>query len=108
MGEGGGDNNSKYRCAFSFFSIHIGATVLTKSANRQADLFSIASATDILGNKFDKPANPVTPGDLDNSIPPAKYISFVNYIDSTQLARFGLRDSTYSAIPSCFLTSYFQ
>ena len=77
------------------------------SANRQADLFSIASATDIHGSQFDDPAHPVAPGgDLESSITPAKYVSFVNYVDSTQLARFGLHDGTGSVIPSCFLTSY--
>ena len=79
------------------------------SANRQADLFSIASATDIHGSEFDDLANPVAPGgDLDSSITPAKYVSFVNCVDSTQLARFGLHDGTEFAIPSCFLIPYFE
>lgn len=95
-GRGGGDSNSNYKCVFSFFPpLHIGTTVLTKSANRQADLFSIASATDIHSSRFDDPAHPVAPGGvLDSSITPAKYVSFVNYVDSTQLARFGLHNGT--------------
>jgi len=65
----------------------------TKSGYKQADLFSIASATDIHGSKFDSPANPIAVGGvLDSSITPAKYVSFVNYLDSTQLARFGLHN----------------
>ena len=67
---------------------------------RQADIFSIASATDIHGTKFDDPKNPVAPGGvLDSSVTPAKYVGFVNYIDSKQLARFGLHNGTPAHIP---------
>jgi len=98
-GRGGGDNNSKYKYAFAFVPNVSKNLSYSIPENRQADLFSIASATDIHGSKFDNPANPVAPGGvLDNSITPAKYVSFVNYVDSTQLARFGLHDGMYSAI----------
>ena len=66
---------------------------LTLAWSRQADLFSIAKATDIHGTKYDDPANPVAPkGKLDKSITPATYVSFVDYIDDDQLARFGLHN----------------
>ncbi|CAA7270994.1 unnamed protein product [Cyclocybe aegerita] len=71
-GEGGDDNNSKYK---------------------QADLFSTVHATDIHGTKFDNPANPIAvDGVLDSSITPATYVPFVNYVDPIQLARFGLHN----------------
>ncbi|ESK92500.1 membrane autotransporter barrel domain protein [Moniliophthora roreri MCA 2997] len=64
-----------------------------ESKYKQADIFSIAKATDIHGTKFDDPSNPVAPkGTLDKSITPATYISFVDYIDEDQLARFGLHN----------------
>ncbi|EDR07135.1 uncharacterized protein LACBIDRAFT_235871, partial [Laccaria bicolor S238N-H82] len=64
-----------------------------KSGYKQADLFSISKATDIHNTKFDDPANPISPGGvLDPSITPAEYVSFVNYLDKTQLARFGLHN----------------
>ncbi|KAG6829794.1 hypothetical protein H0H92_003449 [Tricholoma furcatifolium] len=64
-----------------------------KSSYKQADLFSIANATDIHGTLFDNPAYPVSPnGTLNSTIIPAEYVSFVNYIDDTQLARFGLHN----------------
>ncbi|PPQ92636.1 hypothetical protein CVT25_007715 [Psilocybe cyanescens] len=71
-GHGGGDNKSSYK---------------------QIDLFSISSASDIHGSRFDDPANPVSPGGvLDSSIVPAQYVSFVSLIDPVQLARFGLHN----------------
>ena len=77
---------------------------MLKSVPRQADLFSIASAADIHGSKFDSPANPIAVGGvLDSSITPAKYVSFVNYLDSTQLARFGLHNGMGFALLSCRL-----
>ena len=98
-GRGGGGSNSKYKYAFAFVLNVLKIVSYLNSENRQADLFSIASATDIHGSKFDNPANPVAPGGvLDGSITPAKYISFVNYVDSTQLARFGLHNGMYSDI----------
>jgi hypothetical protein len=64
-----------------------------KASYKQADLFSIAGATDIHGTKFDSPQNPIAAqGVLNPSIVPAKYQSFVNYIDDTQLNRFGLHN----------------
>ncbi|KAJ6538393.1 esterase-like activity of phytase-domain-containing protein [Mycena sp. CBHHK59/15] len=61
---------------------------------KQADLFSIANATDIHGTKFDLQTTPVAPkGVLDKSITPATYVGFVNYADDTQLARFGLHNN---------------
>ncbi|KAF9049090.1 esterase-like activity of phytase-domain-containing protein [Panaeolus papilionaceus] len=71
-GRGGDDNNSKYK---------------------HADLFSISTATDIHGTKFDSPENPIAVGGvLDSSITPAQYISFIDYVDPVQLARFGLHN----------------
>ncbi|KAJ7863981.1 esterase-like activity of phytase-domain-containing protein [Mycena olivaceomarginata] len=60
---------------------------------KHADLFSIANATDIHGTSFDSPATPVAPkGKLSKSVNPATYVSFVDYADATQLARFGLHN----------------
>ncbi|KIM37285.1 hypothetical protein M413DRAFT_448582 [Hebeloma cylindrosporum] len=71
-GRGGGDDKSNYK---------------------QADLFSIAGATDIHGSKFDNPANPIAVGGvLDSSIKAATYVPFVNYLDPVQLARFGIHN----------------
>jgi len=67
------------------------------SSYKQADLFSIAGATDIHGTKYDSPQNPIAvQGVLNPSIVPATYQSFVNYIDSAQLQRFGLHNSNPS------------
>ncbi|KAJ1300752.1 hypothetical protein OPQ81_002396 [Rhizoctonia solani] len=63
-----------------------------KSDYKQADLFDISNATDIHGTKFDG-ATPVAPkGKLDGTVVPATYVPFVNYLNSTQLARFGLHN----------------
>jgi len=60
---------------------------------KHADLFSIANATDIHGTDFDLPSTPVAPkGVLSKKITPATYVSFVDYADATQLARFGLHN----------------
>ncbi|KAK6984079.1 phytase-like domain-containing protein [Favolaschia claudopus] len=57
---------------------------------KHIDLFSIANATDIHGTDFDSPSTPVAPkGKLSKKIVPATYLSFVDYADTTQLARFG-------------------
>jgi len=65
----------------------------TESEYKGADLFDITDATDIHGTKYDDPANPIaTEGVLNSDITPATYMSFVNYLDSTQLARFGLHN----------------
>jgi hypothetical protein len=74
--------------------------------NRQADLISVASATNIHNTKFDDPAHPVAPGGvLDSSIKPATYVSFVDYLDDAQLARFGVHngmcDGCYSLVLYC-------
>uniref|UniRef100_A0A8H7XLP0 Phytase-like domain-containing protein n=1 Tax=Psilocybe cubensis TaxID=181762 RepID=A0A8H7XLP0_PSICU len=64
-----------------------------KSSYKQADLFSIAKATDIHGTSFDTASTPISPnGKLAKSITAANYVSFVNFLDSTQLARFGSPD----------------
>jgi hypothetical protein len=66
-----------------------------KSSYKQIDLFSIAKATDIHGTKFDLPTNPIaTNGKLTSGITPATYTSFVNILDATQLARFGLHNGS--------------
>ncbi|KAF9261627.1 hypothetical protein L218DRAFT_869593 [Marasmius fiardii PR-910] len=65
----------------------------SESKYKQADLFSIAHATNIHGTKFDDPSNPVAPkGKLDTSITPATYVSFVDYLDDDELERFGLHN----------------
>ncbi|THV00288.1 hypothetical protein K435DRAFT_719132 [Dendrothele bispora CBS 962.96] len=65
----------------------------TESKYKNADLFSIANATDIHGSKFDDPSNPIAKkGKLDKSITPAEYVEFVSFIDDDQLARFGLHN----------------
>jgi len=66
----------------------------TESKYKSADLIDISSATNIAGSKFDSPSNPAAPaGILDTSITPALYQPFVQYINSTQLGRFGLHNS---------------
>ncbi|EMD36215.1 hypothetical protein CERSUDRAFT_74243 [Gelatoporia subvermispora B] len=63
------------------------------SSYKQADLIDISGATDIHGTQFDFPnASIATKGKLDKSITAAEYVSFVNFIDDTQLARFGLHN----------------
>ncbi|KAJ7766026.1 esterase-like activity of phytase-domain-containing protein [Mycena metata] len=60
---------------------------------KHADLFSIVNATDIHGTAFDSPSTPVAPkGVLSKKVVPATYVSFVDYADATQLARFGLHN----------------
>ncbi|KXN82128.1 hypothetical protein AN958_03182 [Leucoagaricus sp. SymC.cos] len=73
-GRGGDDDNSKYK---------------------NADFFSIRDATDIHGKKYDSHENPVAPkGKLDSSVTPAKYVSFISYVDDDQLGRFGLHNDS--------------
>ena len=63
---------------------------------RQIDLISIKGATNIAGSKFDDPKHPIADdGELDDSITPAQYVSFVDLIDDTQLARFGLHNGKF-------------
>lgn len=63
------------------------------SSYKHADLFSIRRATDIHATKFDNHLNPIAVnGVLDPSIEPAEYISFIDYLDPAQLARFGLHN----------------
>ncbi|KAI9441308.1 esterase-like activity of phytase-domain-containing protein [Lactarius indigo] len=70
----------------------------TLSAYKHADLISTVGATDIHGTSFDSPSHPIaTGGVLSSSIVPATYVSFVNYLDSTQLARFGLHNGDPSS-----------
>ncbi|KAG6909301.1 hypothetical protein DXG01_001245 [Tephrocybe rancida] len=65
------------------------------SKYKQADLFTTVGATDIHGTKFDDPAHPVSAGGvLDPSIKPATYVPFVNYVDTVELARFGLHNDS--------------
>ncbi|KAI8970883.1 esterase-like activity of phytase-domain-containing protein [Trametes punicea] len=64
-----------------------------KSSYKQADLLDIRNATDIHGTLFDDPAHPIAVnGELNASITPGTYVSFVNFIDDTQLARFGVHN----------------
>jgi len=65
----------------------------SNTCSRQIDLFSIAKATDIHGTQFDLPSNPIAKsGKLTKGITAATYVGFVNLIDKTQLARFGLHN----------------
>jgi hypothetical protein len=65
----------------------------TQSSYKQADLFSIAGATNIASSVFDSPNMPVAPnGVLEKSVTPATYASFVSYIDDDQLGRFALHN----------------
>ncbi|KLO16353.1 hypothetical protein SCHPADRAFT_901583 [Schizopora paradoxa] len=65
------------------------------SAYKQADLIDISGATDIHDTEFDDPSNPIaSKGKLDKSITPALYVPFVNFINNTQLARFGLHNGS--------------
>jgi len=65
------------------------------SAYKQADLIDISKATNIAGTKFDEASNPVAKkGKLTSSVTAAVYTGFVNMIDSTQLARFGLHNGS--------------
>ncbi|KDR70938.1 hypothetical protein GALMADRAFT_144404 [Galerina marginata CBS 339.88] len=65
------------------------------SSYKQADLFSISKATDIHGTKFDSPSNPIaSKGKLTKGITAATYVSFVNFVDDTQLGRFGLHNGS--------------
>ncbi|KAI0330295.1 hypothetical protein GY45DRAFT_758973 [Cubamyces sp. BRFM 1775] len=64
-----------------------------KSSYKQADLLDISNATDIHGTSFDDPAYPIAKdGNLDDSITPGTYVSFVDFIDDTQLGRFGVHN----------------
>ncbi|CAE6453719.1 unnamed protein product [Rhizoctonia solani] len=63
-----------------------------KSDYKQADLFDISDATDIHGTKFDGAAAVAPKGKLDKTVVPATYVPFVNYLNSTQLSRFGLHN----------------
>lgn len=96
-GRGGDDSNSKYKYVYPPPS----KSEADRRAIRQADLIDINGATDIHGTKFDDPTHPIaTGGTLDQKITPAKYVSFVNYLDSTQLARFGLHNGSLLVITS--------
>jgi hypothetical protein len=71
------------------------AQIFTRFApsDRQADLVDISCATDIHDTQFDDPTHPIAvSGVLDPSITPANYIPFVNYLNATQLAKFGLHN----------------
>lgn len=73
---------------------------------RQADLISIVNATDIHGTKFDDPSNPIADdGKLSGEIVPATYVGFVDYLDGTQLGRFGLHDGASLPSPTTSLRS---
>ena len=95
-GNGAGDSNteSKYKCV-SRSSLFDRRPLLTSGpALRSADLIDISCATNIAGSKFDSPDHPAAPGGvLDSSITPTEYQTFVQYINSTQLARFGLHNA---------------
>ena len=64
-----------------------------KSSYKQADLIDISNATDIHGSVLDDPANPIAvAGVLNATITPATYVSFVDFLNTTQLSRFGLHN----------------
>ncbi|ANB14803.1 hypothetical protein AWJ20_2414 [Sugiyamaella lignohabitans] len=62
---------------------------------RNAEIFDISSATNIAGSKYDNSSNPVAPDgkNLDSGVVAATGTPFVNYDDSTQLARVGMQNS---------------
>ncbi|KAF7305649.1 Phytase-like domain-containing protein [Mycena chlorophos] len=63
----------------------------TKIKYKQADLFSLASATNIANSQYDAPDTPVAPkGKLAKTVTPATYVGFVDYADPAGLARFGM------------------
>jgi len=73
------------------FLISIGMTF-----DRQADLVDISLATDIHGTPFDDPANPIAVGGVLNPmITAAHYVPFVNYLNTTQLAKFGVHNGAF-------------
>ncbi|KAG6909435.1 hypothetical protein DXG01_000589 [Tephrocybe rancida] len=73
-GHGGDDDNTKYK---------------------RADLFTITGATDIHGTSFDDPANPIASGGkINTKIVPAKYLTFVDFVETNGLARFGLHNDS--------------
>jgi len=58
---------------------------------KDVDLISTKGATNIANTAFDQPTLPVAPkGVLNSTVTPASYSAFVNLIDTTQLAKFGL------------------
>jgi hypothetical protein len=68
---------------------------LSTYGTRQADLFTIASATDIHETKYDDPANPVSKdAKVVSGITAASYASFVDFVEANGLARFGLHNGT--------------
>ncbi|THH01971.1 hypothetical protein EW026_g830 [Hermanssonia centrifuga] len=78
----------------------------TKSKFKSIDLIDIRNATDIHGSKFDSPTHPIAiNGTLDSSITPAAYIEFLDMINTTQLARFGLHNGTME-LPEYSLFTY--
>lgn len=69
-----------------------------KSAYKHADIFSTHGATDIHNSKFDSHLNPIAvSGVLNPAIKPATYLSFLDYLNTTQLARFGLHNGMFSS-----------
>ncbi|KAF7341254.1 Phytase-like domain-containing protein [Mycena venus] len=89
--QGRGDDEGVFLCLARDGNGHGGSG--DKIKYKHADLFSIANATDIHGTAFDSPSTPVAPkGKLSKTITPATYVSFVDYADATQLARFGLHN----------------
>ncbi|KIM32609.1 hypothetical protein M408DRAFT_6128 [Serendipita vermifera MAFF 305830] len=64
-----------------------------KSAYKAADIFDISSATNIANTDYDLPTGSIAPGgQLLANITPATYVPFVQYVNDTQLARFGLHN----------------
>ena len=64
-----------------------------QSVLRAADLIDASGATNIAGDKFDSPSNHAAPKEaLDSSITSTAHQTFVQYISSTQLTRFGLHN----------------
>ncbi|KAH9060615.1 hypothetical protein EDB87DRAFT_1683562 [Lactarius vividus] len=62
------------------------------------DLILTVGATDIHATSSDSPGHPIAPGGvLSSCIVPATYVSFVDYLDSGQQARFGLHNGGSSS-----------
>ncbi|KAG9052526.1 hypothetical protein FS842_009723 [Serendipita sp. 407] len=64
-----------------------------KAAYKSIDIFDVSAATNIANTQYDDATGSVAPGgQLLPSITPATYTPFVQIVNSTQLARFGLHN----------------
>jgi len=66
----------------------------TRSVYRHADIFSISTATDLKGSKYDSANGSIasSKGVLKPGIMPVEYCEFIDYNVKSELARFGMRN----------------